>query len=52
MYTILDRNFHELFQGTPQQVEDWLFENTLEYNKRLKVDMGTRMVPALEYIGA
>lgn len=51
-YMVLETDGSIAFEGGPEEVEDWLFENTTKYNDRLRVQMGVGpVVPALEYIG-
>jgi len=53
VHQVLARDGTIVFQGMPEQVESWLFENTMKYNAKLKVRTRTDSVmPALKYIGA
>lgn len=42
-----------IFEGPPEDVENWLFENAWTVNSRLRVRMGPqgRIIPALKYLG-
>lgn len=53
MHAVLDRDGRIAFEGKPEDVENWLFENTSKYNARLRVRLDVNdIVPALKYIGA
>jgi lipocalin len=52
-YEVLEQDNSIAFEGSPEEVEVWLFENTTKHNDRLRVKMGVGpVVPALEFIGA
>lgn len=52
MYYVIEQDGSIAFEGEPDEVEDWLFENTTKHNDRLRVKMGNfgPHVPALEYL--
>lgn len=53
MYYVIDVDGSIAFEGTPDEVENWLFENTTKHNERLRVRMGMcPIIPALQYIDA
>jgi hypothetical protein len=50
---VLDQDGSIAFEGTPDEVENWLFENTTKHNDRLRVQMGVGpVIPALQFIDA
>lgn len=50
MYYVIDQDGSVAFQGTPMQIEDWLFENTAQHNARLRVRMNDSTIPAWKYL--
>jgi hypothetical protein len=54
MYFVLDLDQFVVFEGTPEEVEDWLLENTTKSNEGFRVLMGESgpIISALTYIGA
>ena len=50
MYYVIEKDGSVAFEGTPMQVEDWLFENTTMYNARLRVKMNNSTMPAWKYL--
>lgn len=53
-YFVLEVDDSIAFEGVPEDVENWLFENRFSVNERLRVKMGDfgPIIPALEYIDA
>ena len=50
MYQVIEQDGSVAFEGTPMQVEDWLFENTTLHNARLRVRMNNSIIPAWKYL--
>lgn len=50
MYYVIERDGSVAFEGTPMQVEDWLFENTAVHNARLRVKMNDSTISAWRYL--
>lgn len=50
MYYVIERDGSVAFEGTPMQVENWLFENTTLHNARLQVKMNDATIPAWKYL--
>lgn len=50
MYHVIEQDGSVAFEGTPMQVEDWLFENTTLHNARLRVRMNDATIPAWKYL--
>lgn len=50
MYYVIEQDESVAFEGTPMQVEDWLFENTPMHNARLRVRMNDSTIPAWKYL--
>lgn len=50
MYYVIEQDGSVAFEGTPMQVEDWLFENTPMHNTRLRVRMNDSTIPAWKYL--
>lgn len=50
MYFVIEQDGSVVFEGTPMQVEDWLFENTTLHNARLRVRMNNSTIPAWRYL--
>lgn len=51
MYYVIEQDGSVAFEGTPMQVEDWLFENTTLHNARLRVRMDNSTITAWQYLG-
>ncbi|ATN93698.1 hypothetical protein SEA_SCAP1_49 [Streptomyces phage Scap1] len=51
MHYVIEQDGSIAFQGTPEEVENWLFENTERHNSRLRVRMSNRTISAWNYIG-
>lgn len=54
IYFVLEVDGSIAFEGSPEDVEDWLFENRYSVNERLRVKMGDfgPILPAMQYIDA
>lgn len=50
MYFVIEQDGSVVFEGTPMQVEDWLFENTTLHNARLRVRMNNSTIAAWRYL--
>jgi hypothetical protein len=51
VYYVIEQDGSVAFEGTPMQVEDWLFENTPLHNARLRVRMNDGTITAWQYLG-
>lgn len=51
MYYVIEQDGSIAFQGTPMEVESWLFENTERHNSRLRVRMNQSTISAFHYLG-
>lgn len=51
MYYVIEQDGSVAFEGTPHEVENWLFENTSLHNARLRVRMNQRTITAWQYLG-
>lgn len=51
MYYVIEQDGSIAFEGTPLEVENWLFENTERHNSRLRVRMNQSTISAWKYLG-
>jgi len=51
VYYVIEQDGSVAFEGTPLQVENWLFENTERHNSRLRVRMNQSTISAFQYLG-
>ncbi|QBZ73478.1 hypothetical protein SEA_PHERRYCRUZ_51 [Streptomyces phage PherryCruz] len=51
MYYVIEQDGSIAFEGTPMDVENWLFENTPLHNARLRVRMNQSTITAWQYLG-
>jgi len=50
VYYVIEQDGSIAFQGTPLEVESWLFENTERHNARLRVKLNGSTISAWTYL--